>query len=115
MASNSQGIFTNTMGFLVTFNNFPEWAIPFTKLIPKITLPKGTDINADGVMVGCRHWWFSDDKNDSTSSMNMYVEINCYVTTTDNQGDILIEPSSVDLDLVVLNEQIYEELNPFKS
>jgi len=112
MASYSDGIFSNTMGFIVPFKNFPEWAIPFVKVIPKIKLTSGYTLSSVTSNIGCRHWWYLNTNDDKTESYFLYVEVNCI--TTQQDGKLLI-PSYVDLDLVIQNEQIFEELNPFKS
>lgn len=102
---NPNGTFVpKTMKFLVDLPNFPEWAIPFTKIIPKCRVDDPY-LN-EGLTLQCKHFW----KYISENHWQIYVEINAIGQIG---GDYF--PVYLDVDLVIINERVWEEINSNKN
>lgn len=98
------------MKLSVDMPNFPEWAIPFVKIIPKAYLDDGVDVeNFTGseLTLYCHHFW----QYIADNHWKIIVELEA--VARDNVGDLL--SVYTDVDLVILNEHAWEELNPNKN
>lgn len=99
------------MVFTVDLVDFPEWAIPFTKIIPKVHLEDTYDVQeiadsgGNNFVTNCRHLWKMIDEN----HWQIYVEL-----TARAIKDGVYLPTFVDVDLVIFNENVFEEINSNK-
>lgn len=109
MPTNPEVEFTpSVMVFTVDLPNFPEWAISFTKIIPKAYLDDGyniEDFTGTNLITTCRHWWRCIADN--------HWELRVEVRATAKLNNVYI-PIYLDIDLVVINERVWEELNANK-
>jgi hypothetical protein len=100
------------MIFTVDLPNFPEWSIPFTKIIPKAYMDDVYDITtltSDTLVTYCRHFWNQVGKN----HWQIRVELQVVATQViDFQHSFL--PIYVDVDIVINNERVWEEMNSDK-
>lgn len=98
------------MTFFVSLPNFPEWAIPMTKLICRCYVDDGWDTSQVSWNTNFRYWWNKvDDKN-------WEIRAELYVQATMIIADVgTVIPGYVDIDLVIMNERVWDELNPNKS
>jgi len=106
---NPGGTFTPySMSFIVDLPNFPEWAIPCTKLIPRVYSEDGydlTNLTTNEISTYFKYWWKYVDAN----HWQIYVTMQMLISIGGNYI-----PTFVDVDLVILNEQVWEENNPDK-
>lgn len=98
------------MTFYVHLPNFPEWAIPMTKIIPKARIDDGWDMTKVTFDGRCRHWW----KKIGETDWQLKVEVTVRARIELDSGPLTL-PTYLDLDMVILNERVWEELNPNKS
>ena len=107
--SGGPGYYGGLFIFNVSLSNFPEWAIPFTKIIPKVHMEDGFNpeaYNGLQLVTNCRHLWqYIDGIN-----WKLRVEITAYVLVS---GVYL--PLFLDVDLVIINERVWEEINSNKA
>jgi len=108
IVSGGPGNLGELMIFNVNLPNFPEWAIPFTKIIPKVHMEDGynpEDYNGLELVTNCRHMWkYIDGFN-----WQIRVEVTAYVRVS---GAYI--PLFLDVDLVIINDRVWEELNSNK-
>jgi len=97
--------------FNVNIPNFPEWCIPFTKIIPKVHMEDGfnpEDYNGLQLVTNCRHMWkYIDGIN-----WQIRVEITSFVRISYPYNYI---PLFLDVDLVIINDRVWEEINSSKD
>ena len=98
------------MIFFVTIPNFPEWAIPMTKIIPRVYIDDAYDITQVIFQVSCQHFW---KVNRDTSSVSLKVIIQAQATNNAVSPSIVI-PTYLDIDLVFKNERVCDEVNTNK-
>ena len=103
-------IYSYPMVFTVTLPNFPEWAIPMSKIIVKGYTSDGfVDEYISGANITCQHTW--NVINTSTEkSIQLKIELDASIGNSQESVPIYI-----DLDLVFINERIVQEINPNKS
>jgi hypothetical protein len=109
MPTTSSNFHPVQMTFVVDLPKFPEWAIPFTKIIPKAYMDDGFDpevIESDTLNTFCRHFW----KNIGEDHWQIYVELLVIARL-----DGVYLPIYTDVDLVIMNERVWEEINSNKS
>jgi len=91
--------------FTVDLVDFKEENIQFTKLIPKAYTEDGYNIDECDYETTCKHWW----KYVADNHWQICVDIFCRA----KYNNVYI-PFYVDVDLVILNEHVWEEINPNK-
>jgi hypothetical protein len=94
--------------FEVDMPNFPDWAIPFVKIIPKVYFDDAIDVNniyPSDLFTQCRYWWHYIGEN------HWKIRVELFLSATVN-GDKI--PMYTDVDLVIFNERVWEENNPSK-
>jgi hypothetical protein len=102
----------------VSLPNYPEWAIPMSKIIPMAYTEDGFDANQITGNINCQHFWqvlpnVDNQGNSLPNTVNLRIVITL-VEDGDNNPIINI-PCYVDLNLVFINENIWTEINPNKS
>ena len=107
------------MDFTVQIPNFPEWAIPMTKVIPRCYIDDGYDISNISFIVQCQHVWIvsqNQDKLGNSLNPTVLLQVRIYASATDlSQSPNVIIPTYIDVDLVFFNERTYTEINTNKS
>lgn len=98
------------MTYFVDLPHFPDWAVPMTKLITKVYTDDGWDTSKVGWGGNTRHWWNKVAENHWQIRVELYASVSY---TLNGVGIIL--PTYVDVDLVIVNERVWHEVNPNKS
>jgi hypothetical protein len=106
---------------ILTINlpNFPEWAIPMTKVIPMTYVDDGYDLSTVTWKISCRHLWHVVPNSDinllPTISLTIDIESSATVPgATEDVAPISI-PTYVDINLQFLNKRLVQEVNANKS
>lgn len=90
------------MTYFANLPNFPEWAIPMTKIIPRVYIDDAYDISTVTFSVSCRHYWLVKG-----NSITLKVIVFALSSAT-NFGQI---PTYLDMDLVFFNELVTRTIN----
>jgi hypothetical protein len=102
----------------VPLPNFPEWAIPMTKIIPMVSTDDGYDLTQVTWTCFCRHMWNVVPNTDTTkpSSVSLTIEIQSSATVpTQGSTTPTAIPVYVDIDLFIFNERVAIQVAPNKS
>ena len=103
----------------VPLPNFPEWAIPMTKIIPMVSTGDGYDLNSVTWTCFCRHMWNVVPNTDTTkpSSVSLTIEIQASATVPNaaQPSNPTAIPVYVDIDLFIFNERVAIQVAPNKS
>jgi len=102
----NMGYVPQKMIFTVDLVNFKEENIQFTKLIPKAYTEDGYDPSTCAIETKCRHWWNYVGED----HWNIYIEI--FASAYINNFEYI--PFYIDVDLVILNDRVWEQTNPNK-
>jgi hypothetical protein len=103
------------MTFFVNLPNFPEWAIPMTKIIPKAYTDDAFMDSTISWNLSCRHLW--QVTPNSNSSLPSQVTLRCDIEASGSigSGESLQQvPVYIDIDLVFFNERTGKEVNTNK-
>lgn len=110
-----------SMLFEVNLPNFPEWAIPMTKVIPRVYLDDGYDITTVSISVQCQHFWHVTPSQDNLGNplvpnVTLRVLFHAHAQQTLPVPPFFLElPIYVDIDLVFINERDWKEINNSKT
>jgi hypothetical protein len=102
------GFHPYVMVFTVDLPNFPEWAIPFVKLIPKVYFEDGhtfDEIGTGNVTTYFKSVWHLIGEN------HWQIRVETQILA---RLDYEYIPVYLDVDLVILNERVWEEMNSNK-
>jgi len=102
------------MVFYVQLPNFPEWAIPMTKVVPVVYTEDAYDPSNITWTVYCYHLWhIIPSSNGNTNAVELRVDMTASATIPN-----LADPSNptsipvyVDIDLVFFNERQAQEIH----
>jgi hypothetical protein len=96
----------------VQLPNFPEWAIPFTKVVPMASTDDAYDLSKVTFNVYCYHLWHITDNPENPSigsSVELRIDVSATATMPDptNKNNTPIQvPVYLDIDLVFFNERV---------
>lgn len=103
------------MTAFVNLPNFPEWAIPMTKIIPKAYTDDAFMTGNVTWALSCRHLWQVTPNADPTLPSQVTLRIDIEAAGTIGSGATLQSiPVYVDIDLVFFNERTGKTVNPNK-
>lgn len=100
-----------TLEFAVHLTNFPEWAIPMTKLVPVISLDDAWDKSQVTITTRFQYWWRKIDD----TTWDLYGQLFVAATIEGHTSPGQLISLYTDLDLVVINENIWQEVDTTKS
>lgn len=103
------------MTCFVNLPNFPEWAIPMTKVIPKAYTEDAFMGQAITWNVHCRHLWqiTSNIHSSLPSQVTLRLDIEASASISIN-GTVSSIPAYVDIDLVFFNLRTGNQINSNK-
>ena len=93
------------MEFVLRLERFPEWAIPMTKIVPVLYVDNGRDQNAVVWSYGLDYWWKKVDED--TYDLHVWLTASALL-------NLEFIPIYVDLDLVILNERVWHQVQSNK-
>lgn len=84
--------------FEIILQNFPDWAIPMTRVVPVIYQTDDKDITTANLFYDFQYWWEKINENDYKLQFYVYV----IATGEDFVNEIVL----MDLNLYIINEQL---------
>lgn len=100
-----------TLIFLVHLTNFPEWAIPMTKVVPVFSVGDAWNKSQITFTGTFRYWW----KKIDDLTWDIYVELYANASLPGHTSPPSLIPLFMDIDLVIVNEHIWEEVDTDKT
>lgn len=90
----------------IVLENFPDWAIPMTRVVPVLSQPDDKDITNANLFYDFQYWW--EKIGSDRYKLQFYVQI---IVIDD---DLQPEFAFLDLDLYITNEQLISNTNKNK-
>lgn len=105
------------MTFFISLPNFPEWAIPMTKVIPIAYTEDGYNLSTVTWTVQCQHLWRIKPSTNPNNPNVVELRIDCTATATipGPTGKPQYIPCYVDIDMIFYNDRVAQQVNPKKS
>lgn len=101
------------MTFYVQLPNYPEWAIPMTKVVPMVYTEDAYDLSTVTWSVRCYHLWHiipSTNPNlPNAVELRVDMEASATIPNPSNSAQPTAIPVYIDIDLVFFNERVAQE------
>lgn len=103
--------FPSTLIFIVHLKNFPQWAIPMTRIVPVFNVDDAWNVKEINFTSRFQYWWRKIDD----TTWDIYIQLfgEAFIDGHSSPPDLI--PLYLNVDLVIVNEHIYQEVDTTRT